>query len=56
MNKMKKYITPVSEEFAMQMESVIATSLPKNDEGTDAAPLSNHRGGWSMEDWNGEEE
>ena len=49
---MKSYIRPVSEEVAIQMESVIASSLPLNNEGTDKAPLSNRRGGWSMEDWN----
>ena len=53
---MKKYISPVSEEFAMQMESVIATSASLHDKGTDAEALSDRKGGWSMEDWSGEEE
>lgn len=51
---MKSYIRPVSETVAIQMESVIASSVPMHNEGTDATPLSNHRGGWSMEDWNDE--
>ena len=51
---MKSYIRPVSEEIAVQMESVIASSIPMHNGGTDAEPLSNRRGGWSMEDWNEE--
>lgn len=50
---MKKYIQPATRVVALQMESVIASSvLDLYDVGTEAAPLSHsRRNPWEVDNW-----
>lgn len=50
----KTYISPNSEMINLVTENMIAASLqPKPGE---ADQWSNHKGGWSSDDWSGAEE
>ena len=48
----KSYITPTSQEIALQLESMVAMSIAiDNDKEVGGSDAYTNKGGWSSENW-----